>query len=75
MCSGVFLGGPAAKDLPSNAGDTGPIPGWGMKSPHAVGQLSPRATLERSPRATTEESPCMPQADAILPKIDKHLKK
>ena len=32
------------KKLSSNAGDTGLTPGWGTKTPHAVGQLSPCAT-------------------------------
>ena len=32
------------KNLLSNAGDVGSIPGWGTKIPHAVGQLSPCAT-------------------------------
>ena len=32
------------KNLPSNAGDVGSIPGGGTKIPHAMGQLSPRAT-------------------------------
>ena len=36
-----FPGGPVLKNLPSNAGDAGSIPGWGTKSPHAVGQLRP----------------------------------
>ena len=35
------------KNLPSNAGDAGLIPGRGTKIPHAAGQLSPHA-------ATTE---------------------
>ena len=35
-----FPGRPMAKSLPSNAGDTGLIPGWGTKIPHVVGQLS-----------------------------------
>ena len=35
------------KNLPSNAGDAGSIPGQGTKIPHAVGQLS-------SHTATTE---------------------
>ena len=30
------------KNPPSSAGDEGLIPGWGVKIPHAVGQLSPR---------------------------------
>ena len=37
-------GSPVVKSLPSNAGDTGSIPGQGTKIPHAVGQQSPRAT-------------------------------
>ena len=38
-----FPGGPVVKNLPSNAGDAGLIPGWGTKTPHATGQLSPHA--------------------------------
>ena len=34
-------GGPVVKNLPSNAGDTGSIPGQRIKIPHATGQLSP----------------------------------
>ena len=33
--AGDFPGGPVVKTLPPNAGDTGSIPGWGAKSPHA----------------------------------------
>ena len=39
-----FPGGPVVKNPPSNAGDTGSIPGRGTKIPHAAGQLSPHAT-------------------------------
>ena len=62
-----FPGGPVVKNLPSNAGDTGLIPGQGTKVPHATGQLSlwvataePEGSgahtpqLERSLHATTE---------------------
>ena len=35
-----FPGGPVAKNLLSNAGDTGSIPGQGTKIPHAMGKLS-----------------------------------
>ena len=35
-----FPGGPVVKNPPSNAGDTGSIPGWGTKIPHATGQLN-----------------------------------
>ena len=33
--SGDFPGGPVVKNLPSNAGDVGWIPGWGTKIPQA----------------------------------------
>jgi len=29
------------KNPPSNAGDTGSIPGWGIEIPHAVGATKP----------------------------------
>ena len=35
-----FPGGPVVETTPSNAEDTGSIPGWGTKMPHATGQLS-----------------------------------
>ena len=35
-----FFGGPLVKNLPCHAGDSGLIPGWGTKIPHATGQLS-----------------------------------
>ena len=31
-----FLCGPVVKNLPCNTGDSGLIPGWGMKIPHAM---------------------------------------
>ena len=34
------------KNLPSNAGNTGLIPGWGTKIPHTVGQPSPHTARE-----------------------------
>ena len=36
-----FPGSPVVKNLPSNAGDSGSIPGWGTKIPHAVGAIEP----------------------------------
>ena len=48
---GDFLVGPVVKIPPSNAGDTGSIPGQGTKIPHAARQLSPWAT-------TTEPMHC-----------------
>ena len=41
---GNFPGGPVVKNLPSNAGHAGCIPGQGTKTPHAVRQLNPRTT-------------------------------
>ena len=38
---GDFPGGPVVKNMPSNAGDTGSIPGQGaFKFPHALGQVN-----------------------------------
>ena len=39
-----FPGGPVVKNLASNAGDAGLIPGQGTKIPHAIEQLSQRAS-------------------------------
>ena len=41
---GNFPGGSVVKNLPSNTGDTGSIPGQGTKIPCAVEQLSPGTT-------------------------------
>ena len=39
-----FPGSPVVRNLPRDEGDTGLIPGWGTKIPHATEQLlSPRA--------------------------------
>ena len=38
-------GGPVVKNLPSNAGDVGSIPGQGLKTPHGKGQLGPQPQL------------------------------
>ena len=43
MGEGDFPGSLAVKNLPSNAGDAGSIPGRGIKIPHAAEQLSPHA--------------------------------
>ena len=44
-----FPGGPVVKNPPSNAGDTGSIPGQGTKIPHVMEQLSP-STATTEPR-------------------------
>ena len=36
----------ADKNSPSNAGDSGSLPGYGTESPHAAGQISPQQQLE-----------------------------
>ena len=46
-----FPGGPVVKNPPSNAGDTGSIPGQRTKIPHAAGQL-------RLSAAATEPTCC-----------------
>ena len=65
---GDFPGGPVVKNLPSNAGDMGSIPGQGTKIPHVTGQLpSPRATTREKPARHNERS-CMPQLRPDLAK-------
>ena len=54
-------GGPVVKNLPSNAGDTGSIPGQGTKISHATGQLRPHAT--------TTELTCHNQTEARAPQL------
>ena len=36
-----FPGGPVVKNPPSNAGDSGLIPGWGTKIPHTMETTKP----------------------------------
>ena len=56
-----FPGGPVVKNLPSNAGDAGSIPGGRTKIPHVTGQLSTHcnywAHMLWSPHATAREKP------------------
>ena len=44
------------KNLPFNSGDVGLIPGRGMKTPHASGQLNPRDD-DRGPVPQLESVP------------------
>ena len=48
--------------MPSNAGNTGSIPGQGTKIPHAAGQLNPRAATK---------DPACNNEDPTQPKINK----
>lgn len=56
-----------AKSLPSNAGDTGLVPGGETKIPHVVGQLSQLASTRESALQITdhrsERSPCAASED------------
>ena len=45
---GNFPGGPVAKNLPSNAGHAGCIPGQGTNISHAMRQLNPRTTTRET---------------------------
>ena len=45
-----FPGGPVIKNPPSNAGDTGSIPGQRTNIPYVMGQLSSLATRKKSTR-------------------------
>ena len=56
---GDFPGSPMVKNPPSNAEDSGSIPGWGTKIPHTSGQLHWRTT-------TTEPMCC--NEDLVQPK-------
>ena len=47
-------GGPVVKNLPSNAGDAGSVPGQGTKIPHGVQQLSRYASARAHMPQTTE---------------------
>ena len=53
-----FPGGTLVKNLPSNAGDAGLIPGQGTKIPHATGQLNPRAASREKPVGRNKEPTC-----------------
>ena len=55
---GDFPGGPVVKNLPSNAGDEGLIPGLGTKIPHALEQLSPPDTTREKSRAAKTDHMC-----------------
>ena len=52
-----FAGGPVRKNLPSDAGDTGSIPGLGAKIPRAMGHLGPHTTT-REPVCCSEGPLC-----------------
>ena len=78
--AGDFPSGPVVKNLPSNAGYVGSIPGWGTKSPPSTGKLSLGATARESQHATTlslhtlgpalhKRSPCTATRESPLMQI------
>ena len=57
------------KNPPSNTEDTGSIPGWGTKIPHAVGQLSSCASTMKPGalepiRHNRREAPALQRKDS-----------
>ena len=57
--TGDFSDGPVVKNLPSNAGNKGSIPGQGTKIPHALEQLSLQAVITEPARSRAR----MPQLE------------
>ena len=54
---GDFPGGPVVKNLPSNAGDVGSIPGWLTKIPTCRWATKPTGTT-KDPACRNKESAC-----------------
>ena len=61
-----FPGGSVVKNPPSNTGVVGLIPGWGIKIPHAAGQLSPCVAVTE-PTCRSKRSLSIPQGEAHVP--------
>ena len=55
VSGGHFPSGPVVKNLFSNAGDMGLIPGQSTKGPHAKGHLSPLATTRKKLVSHTDD--------------------
>ena len=67
-------GVPVVKNPPSNAGDTGSIPGWWTKISYALRQLSPHTTTTEPECLNDDPScscACIPQLFLMQPKINK----
>ena len=54
-----FRSDPVVKNLLSNAGNVGSIPGWGTKIPYSAGQLSLHTATRENPR-TAVKTQCSP---------------
>ena len=64
-CEKDFPGVAVVKNLSSNARDICSIPGWGIKIPHASGQLSLRAA-NTDPAAATREPMRLNERSRVL---------
>ena len=62
-----FPGGLVLKNLPSNAGVTGSIPGWETKTPCAVWQLSLCITTREAPTCCKQRNPEQPKKQKTSP--------
>ena len=60
-----FPGGSVVKNLPTNVGDTGSIPGLGTEIPHATGQLGPHTTTTQ-PAQGDEDSTARKMSKIII---------
>ena len=65
-----FPGGPVVKNLASNAGDAGLIPGQGTKIPHASAQLSRNATTREIPHTAAKTQCSITPPSATKKKIE-----
>ena len=64
-----FPADPAVKNPPSNAGNSGLIPGQRTETPRAAGQLSPHATI-REPTSQTRKRPMHFSKDSVCCSYD-----
>ena len=62
-----FPGGLVVKNLPSNAGVTGSIPGWETKTPRAMRQLSLCTTTREAPTCCKQRNPEQPKKQKSSP--------
>ena len=68
----AFPAGPAVRNTPSNAGDTGSSPGRPTEIPHGIGQLNQRAAT-RAARVPQVESPCAITAGLLHTTLERSL--
>ena len=68
-------GGPVVKNPSCNAGDASLIPGWGIKIPHAAGQLSRQAATTELMRSVARAQQQRARAPQLRPDAAKKEKK